>query len=206
MGERIGLFGGSYNPIHNGHLIVARSVLETLRLDRILILPSRTPPHKTEDTSLAPAADRAAMANLAIKDEPGFDFSDHDLTCEGPSYTLNTISHFRALAGPEAELFWIVGADSLLELHTWYRVSDLAASCRIVTAVRPGFTPGQLPDLRRMLDADTVDRLLADVLETPNIDISSTDIRRRVAEGKSIRYLVPEPVEAYIHKHGLYQP
>jgi nicotinate-nucleotide adenylyltransferase len=204
MVQKIGLFGGSFNPIHNGHLIVARSVAETLQLDRVVILPSRTPPHKSEDRSLAAGDHRAAMAKLAIEGEPGFEFSDHDLTCDGPSYTLNTIAHFRQAASLHAEIFWIIGADSLLELHTWHRVRDLAGACRIVTAARRGFDPGGLDQLSEVLDSPALDQLLADVLETPHIDISSTGIRRRALQGKSLRYLVPEPVLEYIARNGLY--
>ena len=204
MPERVALFGGSFNPVHNGHLISARSAAEALDVDRVVFLPSRTPPHKVGEP-LASADHRAAMVRGAITGEDLFDISDHDLTCDGLSYTVTTVAHFRDTFPPPAELFWLVGADSLLELHTWYKPDDIARTCRIVTAVRPGSDVGDLPELRRLLDAARVEQLLSDVVETPRIDISATDIRRRVARSQSISYLVPEFVERYIHDHGLYR-
>ena len=204
MPQRIALFGGSFNPVHHGHLIIARSMAEVLAFDRVVLLPSRNPPHKTTEP-LAAANHRAAMVKRAVQGEGLFDFSDHDLTCSGPSYTVKTVAHFREAYPEGTELFWIIGADSLLELHTWYQPGEIARMCRIVTAARPGCEVRQVPELSKLLDKRAVKRLLADVLETPHIDISSTDIRRRVAEGKSIRYLVPETVERYIIDHGLYR-
>jgi nicotinate-nucleotide adenylyltransferase len=204
MPAKIALYGGSFNPIHHGHLIIARSVAEAFELDRVILLPSHTPPHKPGHR-LAPASCRADMVKLAITGEPLFEFSDHDLTCAGPSYTVKTVDHFRNALPAGTELFWIIGADSLAELHTWYRVSDLVASCRIVTALRPGSETDDVPELRKLIDGPTVDQILADVARTPRIDISATDIRHRVATGRSIRYLVPDAVAHYITDTGLYQ-
>jgi nicotinate-nucleotide adenylyltransferase len=205
MGTGIGLFGGSFDPIHFGHLIVARAVGEALDLQRVILLPSRIPPHK-QSRVMSPAEHRAAMARLAIADDPFFEISDHDLTCSGPSYTINTVTYFRSLLGAGPDLAWFIGADSLLELHLWHRVADLVETCRIVTAARPGCAIGDLPDLSERIGEVAVARLRRDVLTTPQIDISATDIRRRVADGRSIRYLVPEAVRGYILENGLYGP
>ena len=137
MAERIALYGGSFNPIHSGHLIIARAVAEQLDLTRVILLPSKHPPHKQAE-ALLDAAHRAEMVRLAIPDEPLFEFSDFDLTRDGPSYTVETVAHFRKSLGAAVELFWIIGADSLAELSTWHRVCDLVDTCRIITAARPG--------------------------------------------------------------------
>lgn len=204
MAQRVGLYGGSFNPIHNGHLIVARAVAERLHLDRVILLPSARPPHKW-DRQLLDAGHRAEMVRQAIKAELLFEFSDYDLTRDGPSYTIDTVTHFRELLGPHVELHWIIGADSLAELTTWYRVSDLVDACRIVTAARPGWDTIDWTPLRTVLSDAQVATLQADVLQTPRIDISSTDIRRRVREGQSIRDLVPDAVQKYIETRALYR-
>jgi nicotinate-nucleotide adenylyltransferase len=205
MSTRVGLYGGSFDPIHHGHLIVARSLAERLELDRVVLLPSARPPHK-DGRTLAPPQDRADMVRLAIADEPLFEFSDFDLTRPGPTYTVDTVTHFRAVFGGQTELFWIIGADSLGELSTWRRAGDLVESCRVVTAARAGFAPADTLwiQLRRTLSDAQVDKVRAGIVETPIIDISATDIRARIRAGHSIRYLVPEAIAAHIDQRGLY--
>lgn len=204
MASGVALFGGSFNPIHHGHLIIARAVAEELGVERLVLVPSACPPHK-QDHVLASAADRLAMARLAVEDESGFEVSDVELLRAGPSYTILTVEAFRKEIPTDQAFYWIIGGDTLPELHTWYRVRELVDLCRIVTAVRPGFDVGDLSSLRPCLSAEQVARLQADVLTTPEIDISATEVRRRVAKGLSIRYLVPEKVCIYIEQHGLYR-
>jgi nicotinate-nucleotide adenylyltransferase len=202
--RRIGLFGGSFDPIHNGHLIIARAIAERVDLERVILLPSKRPPHKQAER-LADADHRAEMVKLAIQGEPLFEFSDFDLAREGPSYTIDTVMHFRQRRGAEIELCWIIGADSLSELGTWRRVGELVDACRIITAARPGSTDIQWQHFGTLLNEEQIARLKAGVLETPEIDISSTDIRHRLADGRSIRYLVPESTQQYIQEHHLYR-
>ena len=214
--DKVGLFGGSFNPIHHGHLIAARAVAEWAGLTRVVFLPCRQPPHKHEN-DLLDGAHRGEMVKLAIADggssKPAcqtalrsiFSFSDYDLTRQGPSFTIDTVRHFRAELGRDAELCWIIGADSLPELPTWCRARELVASCRIVTAARPGWEQIDFDALGAHFSAEQIDGLRANLVETPRIDISATDIRRRVREGRSIRYLVPEPVCEYIGQHRLYR-
>ena len=204
MTAPIALFGGTFDPIHLGHLIIARSVGEQLGAGRIIIVPSASPPHKDAAT-VTPADHRVAMARLAVADEPGFEVSDCEVQRDGPSYTVDTIAHFRRTLGPETDLCWIIGADSLTELVSWYRVSELVDACRIVTASRPGFDNPDLSALRPPLSETQVATLKQGILATPRIDISSTDIRRRVAAGRSARYLVPEAVRTYIEENSLYR-
>jgi nicotinate-nucleotide adenylyltransferase len=199
---RLGLFGGSFDPIHHGHLIIARAVAEHFDMQRVILLPSRTPPHKP-DVRLAAPEHRLAMVEHAIAGDRLFECSGHDLICDGPSYTAHTVARFAA-SRPDAELFWIIGADSLCELHTWYEPAQIIKHCRIVTAVRPGYEVGELSELLSVLPAEAVAQLRRDIIETPRIDISATDIRSRTAAGRSIRYLVPDRVREYVADHKLY--
>ena len=203
MTARIGLFGGSFNPIHFGHLIVARALRESLGLHQVCFLPSRRPPHK-DVTMLAKPLHRGEMVRLAIEGDEGFTFDDFDLAREGPCYTIETVAHFREHF-PSAELYWFIGADSLMDLPTWHRASELVSQCSIVTAARSGKIPLDPSELELAFGKEKTTKLLAGVVETPVIDISSTDIRNRVAEGLSIRYLVPEAVRKYVEKHRLYR-
>ncbi len=204
----IALFGGTFDPIHCGHLIVARCVLERLSLDKVTFIPSANPPHKGR-ADLSDVAHRLAMVERAIDAEPGFACDDCETKRTGPSYTFETVMHFRERLGPHAGLHWIIGADSLAELESWHRADELVDACNIVTVNRSGTSAGDLqPDLStfgRVLDEGHVAKLKRGILQTPHIDISATDIRRRVAAAQSIRYLVPEPVRQYIEDHQLYR-
>lgn len=205
VSTRVGLYGGSFNPIHCGHLIIARALAENLGLSRVILLPSRSPPHKAE-RKLADADHRAEMVRLAIAAEPLFEFSDFDLTRSGPSYTIETVEHYQRLLGPAAELCWLIGGDSLNELITWHRVGELVEACRIITAHRPGWDAINWQSLRTVLTEAQVDRLRAGIIPAPRIEISSTDIRQRLQAGQSVRYLVPDSVREYIARAGIYGP
>lgn len=204
MPQRIGLYGGSFNPIHLGHLIVARAVAEIARLDRIIFLPSHSPPHKAQH-QLLDAAHRSAMVRLAIAEEPLFGFSDFDLTRSGPTYTVDTVLHFREALPADSNLFWLIGGDSLRELTTWKRLPELIKACTLLTAVRAGYSQLDWSAFRSLIGDEGIKRLQDGMLMTPVIEISSTDIRRRIKEGKSIRYLVPEPVRNYIERESIYR-
>lgn len=203
MAERVGLYGGSFDPIHLGHLIVARAVAEELDLERVIFLPSADPPHK-QGQQLADAKHRAEMVALAIAGEARFEFDGFDMTRAGPTYTLDTVLHFRDRLGADVGLYWIIGADSLRELGSWHRVAELVEACTMVTAGRAGCEEGDLEGLRGRLSAEQIEKLRRGWVATPRIDISASDIRGRVQRGGSIRYLVPESVGAYILRHGLY--
>ncbi len=202
--HRIGLYGGSFDPIHHGHLIVARNIAERLNLDQLLFLPSANPPHKQSQV-LTDADHRSCMVELAIADEPRFEMNDRDLNQAGPTYTIDTIDSFKGQFGDHATLYWIIGGDSLAELHTWHRAADLVDRCIIVTAARPGWAENMPALPEETFSPEQIDRLRRNVLDTPLIEISATDIRRRAMAGLSIRYLVPDCVDDYIRKHRLYQ-
>jgi len=205
LGSGIALFGGSFNPIHHGHLIVARSVAEHLDISKVILIPSASPPHKQGSTELAEARHRLEMVRAAVGGERLFEVSDIEILRSGPSYTIHTVQAFRQSLGSSVPLYWIIGADSLLELGTWYRIRELADACRIITAARPGLESPDLAMLEPMLTPEQIRRLVLGILPTPRIDISSTDIRRRIREGRSIRYLVPRPVAEYIEAQRLYR-
>ena len=203
MGSGVVLFGGSFNPIHIGHLITARSVMEHLNAARLVFIPSRHPPHKDVD-DLANAADRMEMVSRAIAGEPGMEVSDAELKRDGPSYTVLTVKAFRESLGVDVPLYWMIGGDSLADLHNWYQIAELVNLCRVVTAVRPGFEAPDLTRLSGLIPADALDDIRSLMLPTPRIDISATEIRRRLHHQQSIRYLVPSAVREYIMEHALY--
>lgn len=205
MTRRLGLFGGSFDPIHFGHLITARAVAERLNLDRVLLISAPMPPHK-RGNKLTPVEHRLAMIRLAIEGDPLFEASDIETRRPGPSYTIDTIAALRADLGEAAELFWIIGADSLPELASWHRAAELVAAVRIVAASRPGWSAPDLSALEHAVGKPALNRLLADRCPTPEIDISATNIRERIGMGRSVRYLTTRSVIDYIQQNRLYLP
>ncbi len=198
------LFGGSFDPIHHGHLIIGRHAAEHLGVERVVLVPSASPPHK-QSHNLSPAADRLDMCRLAVGDDPQFEVSDWEVGQPGPNYTLLTVQHFRQTCGDATALHWLIGMDSLAELGTWYHAAELVDACTIVTAARPGSEPPSAAFLGRWFSPAQIERLYRHILEGPRIDISARDIRARVRAGRSIRHLVPEPVRQYLLGHGLYR-
>jgi nicotinate-nucleotide adenylyltransferase len=199
-------FGGTFNPVHVGHLIIARAVAEQLGAKRVSLIPSAIPPHKA--CPGVRADDRLEMLHLAVQGDELFEVNRTELERPGPSYTVDTLKSLRRLHGPDVELVWVIGLDSLVELGTWRQASEVVELARVVTAVRPP-VPADLDDrLALMANAFTPQQLLrlrADILPTPLLDISATQIRARVRERRSIRYLVPDRVDEYIARHGLYR-
>jgi nicotinate-nucleotide adenylyltransferase len=199
--KRIGILGGTFNPIHLGHLLIAQDAMEQLRLDRVRFIPSAAPPHKTVD-KLASERDRLRMIALAIRNNARFEVDDIETKRGGKSYSVDTLTELRRRE-PRAEFYFIIGADSLRELHLWREVQRLVTLCTFVTVPRPGFDPKPVIDPR--LDAATRRRLRQHVLRGHACDVASREIRARVASGRSIRYLVPDAVHAYIRRRRLYQ-
>ena len=199
-GERIGLLGGTFDPIHLGHLIVAEEARTRLSLDRLLFVPSRQPWRKA-GREIAHEADRLAMVRLAVEGNPGFEVSLVDLEREGPSYSVDTVCDVRATLSPEAELYFILGYDALMDLPHWHAPAELARITRLVTVIRPGYELDWSPLEQAIPEA----REAVTLLETPEIGISSTEVRQRVAAGRSIRYWVPDLVAEYIQQQWLYR-
>jgi nicotinate-nucleotide adenylyltransferase len=199
--RKIGILGGTFNPIHIGHLIIAQDAMEQFGLDCVKFIPSATPPHKKYEGN-ATAAQRLAMVRLAIRGNARFEADDIEIRRGGTSYSVDTLTSLRR-RDPQAQFYFIIGADSLQELHRWREVGRLVRLCTFVIVVRPGFEPRRVVDPK--LDAATRRRLRQHVLRGHACDIASRDIRARVARGESIRYLVPDAVLQYINRHKLYR-
>lgn len=182
----IGILGGSFDPIHHGHLILARAAKEELALDCILFVPANRSPHKTE-TKPATAQDRLEMVRLALQDEEGFEVSDVELKRPAPSYTVDTISELKR-SHPQDDFVLLIGADNVAKFDTWREPDEIRRLAKIAVLARANHAaPHDWPVVRRL------------------IDISSTDIRARVAAGRSIRYLTPDSVCDYIAAQSLYR-
>lgn len=202
--SRFGILGGTFDPPHLGHLVIAQEAQARLDLDRVLFVPAAQPPHKA-NKAISPAQHRRAMVELAIEDNPHFALSTVDLDRSGPSYSVDTLRLLRASCGPDAELHFILGWDMLLDLPTWHEPAGIvAAATRLVAFHRPGYEA----------DPTTLARLSAALPELPlkltrlpmaQLDISASDLRQRVASGLPIRYLVPDTVIQYIVAHDLYR-
>lgn len=188
---RIGVFGGTFDPPHHGHLIVAADVHAALALDRVVLVPSAVPPHKRE-TVQAPAGTRLEMVRAAVRGDERFEVDDLELRRPGPSYTVDTLRALRDRC-PGAELFFVVGADNVKELGSWREPEEVVRLARIVAVARGC----------ESIDADAPFPLLS--VPVTRVEISATDVRRRVAEGRSIRYLVPDAVRSIVAREGLYR-
>ena len=199
--ERIGVFGGSFDPVHLGHLTIAQDAVEQLELNRLIFVPAAVPPHKQGHT-LADGHHRFEMLQLATEGNLSFEISDMELQRGGVSYTFDTIMNIQA-EHPGTELFFIVGLDSLVELHLWRNVEQLLEMCTVVPFARGGEDPARVAEQIRLSEPWKTN-LLERLIRIHEIEISASEIRMRLAEGLSIRYLVPPEVEMYIAEHGLY--
>lgn len=199
---RVGLFGGSFNPVHMGHLVVAQDAVEAFDLDRVVFVPCGHPPHKPSG-ELAAGEHRAAMIEAAIEGDPRFALSRCELERPGVTYTIDTVRAMRA-ARPDDSLHFLIGADTLTELHSWREIGTLLGLCEFLTLVRPGFDPARIDPASFGLPDPWPARLLGRIARVHEVGISSSDIRMRLAEGLGIRYLVPDCVERYISEHHLY--
>jgi nicotinate-nucleotide adenylyltransferase len=219
---RIGLFGGTYNPIHFGHLRVATEVREAFELDRIVLIPAARPPHK-QSGELAPAADRLQMLHLAVDTDPDLEISDVELRRKGPSFTVDTLEHYQSSLAPDSQLFLIMGLDAMLEIDTWKSYRQLLSSVPVIIISRPEPLYRSVTDGWQRLehylktvvspgyafsDADSAfvatGQAPIHILDVSALDISSSRIRKLINSGLSIRYLVPESVAKYIADKGLY--
>jgi len=198
--RRVGLFGGTFDPIHLGHLIAAREARARLDLECVIFVPARVSPHKLDCTASS-SRDRFEMTRLGIAGNAAFRLSSIDLDREGPSFTVDTLRAMRALLGDDIDLYFIMGMDSLRHIETWRAPQEIVRLAHIAALNRPGHTvniqalEASVPGLSRVTH----------IIDTISVGISSTDIRRRVESGLPIRYQVPNAVEAYICQHGLYK-
>ena len=196
----VGILGGTFDPVHSGHLILAEVAREQLNLNEVLFIPAGQPWLKVE-RAITPAEHRLQMLRLALDDTPYFRTSEMEIKRSGPTYTIDTINALKKRLSAEDELFFILGQDNLMQLPQWHDAPELIQLCYLVAAPRPGV---KKPDLKALEAEIPGIRQRVMLMKKPLVDISATDIRERVARGLSVRHLVPEPVNRYIKEHWLY--
>lgn len=197
--SKVGIFGGTFNPIHCGHLMISEFIREECGLEEIIFVPTGNPPHKTVQVD---AKMRNDMVRIAVRDNPYFCVSDIETNREGNSYTIDTIEQLQQ--SDCREMYFLIGLDTLFELKTWKNIECLAKKIHFIVALRPGYMNSDAieQEISQLQDLWKVD---IQVISTPLYEISSTELRARIAEDKSVRYLLPDEVMAYIEEKGLYR-
>jgi nicotinate-nucleotide adenylyltransferase len=199
--RRIGVLGGTFDPPHVGHLWLATLAADALGLETVLFMPASQPPHK-RDRPISAAQDRLDMTRLAIAENPGFELCSIEMERPGPSYTIDSLAELGRLHGPHADLFWVMAVDSLAQIDSWREPDRLLALAEWAVGPRAGAAPPERAALDERF-GEAASRI--HVLEGPGLEVSASEIRRRVASGRAIRYLVPRAVEALIVDRHLYR-
>lgn len=203
--DKIVLYGGTFDPIHTAHIEVALCAGEKLNASKIIIVPARRSPHKNKQP-VAADTDRVAMIQLAIKNIKNMEISNIELNRAEPSYTIDTIRQLRKKFGKNCEFDWLLGADMLLDLPKWYKINDLLQECTICLMNRGGYDKPDFDNLKSKLNDKDIEKLKKNMIETPFIEISSTEIRESILNGQDVsKFLHPE-VLAYIKRRRLYLP
>ena len=200
---KLGLFGGTFDPVHHGHLIGAQAALSDMNLDKVIFVPASLPPHK-KDRGITSPEHRVAMLRAAIEDNPGFDMSLVEMERGGQSFTIDTIRNIKSSLGDRDKLYLILGADNLVDFTTWLNWRDIIDECGIIALERQGFGSAQ-KIFASGLGKEEMDKMDLNWVRMPLVGISSTDIRNRVQNGRSIRYQVPRRVEEYILENSIYR-
>lgn len=201
---KIGVMGGTFDPIHNGHLVTSEEARYQFGLEKVIFIPSARPPHKRE-VRHSPFEHRYRMVELAIEGNACLSVSMLEIQREGLSYTIDTLRELHRILGEDTELFFITGADAILEILTWKDPGEILALSQLIAATRPGHNLERLNEALPEYNSHGEPAMgNVHAMEIPALSISSTDIRERVREGRPFRYLVPEPVWAYIVEKGLY--
>jgi len=194
--------GGTFDPIHYGHLAAAEAARVEFGLCKVIFMPAGNPPHK-QSQKISDAEHRYRMTALATSSNSGFEVSRLEVDKAGITYTFDTMKELRNIYGEAPAIYFITGADAVLELLTWYKLGELLTLCKFIAVTRPGFDicklEQKIAEITSKYDGEII------CLEVPLLEISSTDIRERIRSGKPVKYLLPEEVEAYIHKNGLYK-
>ena len=201
MAKRIGVLGGSFDPLHYGHLILAEQIRQEANLDEVILMPAYVNPFK-EEVPPAEGRHRLAMLQLAVSEHPFFAVSDLELRREGPSYTYDTLAQLKAEQYPQDDLFFIMGTDSFYALESWHKAKELIEGFSFLIGMRKGYDEDELK--RTIERLNETYPLRAEYVRIPELEISSTDIKKRILEGKSVRFLLPDSVIAYIRENALY--
>jgi len=201
--KRITLFGGTFDPVHLGHTAVAAAAGEHIGADKVIFVPAKRSPLKAFFPE-ASDEDRLAMIQLAIAGNSRFDFSDYELKKPGPSFTLETVRYFQSQSGDKAEIYWLMGADSVEDLQHWYCATELIDQCNLTVMYRGGVEPPDFMRFEPIWGKQRVEKLQQNIVATPLIDISSTEIRKRLSAGRDVSGMVNPKVLQYIREQGLY--
>lgn len=205
MAKRIiALFGGTFDPVHLGHTRVAASAAEVIGTERVVFIPAKRSALKTF-SPVASDQDRFNMVQLAIAGQSLFELSDYELKNTPPSYTLDTVRHFRNKLGADVSIHWLVGADSIQELSHWYKIEQLIDECNLTIMLRAGYNRPELEGFTDIWGRERVEKLRESVVETPLIDINSTKIRQMLTSGEDVSQVLAPAVLEYIKAHNLYQ-
>ncbi len=205
INEKIGIMGGTFNPIHNGHLVTAQEALSQFKLDKVIFIPTGNPPHKV-DNEITDAEDRYIMTVIATSSNSRFFVSKMEIDRKGKSYTIDTVRQLKGIYGKNSSLYFITGADAILEILTWKNTAEIISLCKFIAATRPGYNLERMEDLKKkVLGANEASSNKIYIMEIPALSISSTDIRNRVRSSRPIDYLLPKGVSNYILKHELYK-
>ncbi|MCF7954745.1 MAG: nicotinate (nicotinamide) nucleotide adenylyltransferase [Phycisphaerae bacterium] len=204
MKEKIILFGGTFDPIHNAHIQVANAAANEIGAQRVIFIPARRSPHKKNIPS-ADQSQRFEMISLAVEGYRNFEVSDCEFQRKEPSYTIDTVMHFKNLFGPQAKLYWLVGADAVGELCNWYRISELIDNCYLSFMPRTGGDRLDFTGLDEIIGIDRRKKLEKHTLNTPLIEISSTEIRQRIADSADLSMMLDPKIADYIVENGLYR-
>ncbi|MEA4816794.1 MAG: nicotinate-nucleotide adenylyltransferase [Lachnospiraceae bacterium] len=198
----IAVFGGTFDPVHYGHLVAANEVMHAFSTDGVIFIPAGMPSHK-DSSCVTDNELRLEMTKIATSSNPRFFVSRMEIERGGPSYTIDTVSELKRLLKPNAKIYFVVGADSIFQVFSWKDARRLITMCEFIGVTRPGYNKGELYERIKNINQNCESNI--HFCEIPSLDISSSEIRERVKEGKSIKYLVPEGVEEYIYKKGLYR-
>jgi nicotinate-nucleotide adenylyltransferase len=201
--KRTALFGGTFDPVHLGHTAVAAFAGEQTAADKVIFVPAKRSPLKAFFPE-ASDEDRLAMIQLAISGNSSFELSDYELKKPGPSFTLETVRYFQSQLGDKAEIYWLMGADSVEDLPHWYCVTELIDLCNLTVMYRGGVTPPDFTKFQAIWGTERVEKLQRNIIATPLIDISSTEIRKRLSAGRDVSGMVNSKILKYIREHGLY--
>lgn len=199
--DKIGIFGGTFDPVHYGHLILAEQAMEDASLEQVIFMPARVQPFKM-NTSIVDGTHRLAMLKLAIENNPKFSLSDLELNSSQISYTIHTLKKLKDCFKADTELFFIIGTDAFLGIEKWYCADELLRDFSFVIGSRPGHKETELKNQMNAFQIQYGTKMI--LINNAEVEISSTNIKNRIQEGKSIKYLLPEKVETYIYENLLY--
>ena len=198
------MFGGTFDPIHIGHTAVASEAAKSIGAEKLIFIPAKRSPLKGFSPRVNDR-DRLEMIALATADEESFEVSDFELKKPAPSYTLKTVEAFQSEFGREVSIYWLIGADAVDDLVYWHRITDLIDTCNLVTMHRAGCEPPDFTKFQAVWGRLRVEKLQQNIVKTPLVDISSTEIRKRLAEGRNASKMLHKAVLGYIRQNGLYQ-